>query len=119
MVVFLLHTESVTGSNPVITTKFRIVTAKINNTLLLKRKGTVRLRSRKVWCNGSTMLNLSCFIVGALCNGSTTDFESVSLGSIPSAPAKLYRVRIVENTQSYEVWNGGSIPSRDTNLWCH
>ena len=26
--------------------------------------------------------------VGALCNGSTTDFDSVSLGSIPSAPAK-------------------------------
>ena len=25
----------------------------------------------------------------------------------------IYRVRIVENTQSYEVWNGGSIPSRD------
>jgi len=23
----------------------------------LKRKGAVRLRSRKVWCNGSTMLN--------------------------------------------------------------
>ena len=27
--------------------------------------------------------------VGALCNGSTTDFDSVSLGSIPSAPASL------------------------------
>ena len=50
------------GSNPCRETKFRILTAKINNTLLLKRKGTVRLRSRKVWCNGSTMLNVSCFI---------------------------------------------------------
>ena len=27
--------------------------------------------------------------VGALCNGSTTDFDSVSLGSIPNAPASL------------------------------
>ncbi len=26
--------------------------------------------------------------VGALCNGSTTDFDSVSVGSIPTAPAK-------------------------------
>jgi hypothetical protein len=34
--------------------------------------------------------SVSCFIVGALCNGSTTDFDSVSLGSIPNAPAKFY-----------------------------
>ena len=27
--------------------------------------------------------------VGALCNGSTTDFDSVSLGSIPNAPANI------------------------------
>jgi hypothetical protein len=32
----------------------------------------------------------TCFIVGALCNGSTTDFDSVSLGSIPNAPASLW-----------------------------
>ncbi len=96
-----LHTVFIVGSSPTVTTSFRIATANIKNLFLKK--------SQKM---------LSCFIVGALCNGSTTDFESVSLGSIPSAPAKLYRVRIVENTQSYEVWNGGSIPSRDTNLWC-
>lgn len=30
--------------------------------------------------------NLHCF-VGTLCSGSTTDFDSVSLGSIPSVPA--------------------------------
>ena len=30
---------------------------------------------------------LENLFVGALCNGSTTDFDSVSLGSIPSAPA--------------------------------
>jgi hypothetical protein len=35
---------------------------------------------------------LSCFIVGVLCNGSTTDFDSVSLGSIPNAPAKFTAV---------------------------
>ena len=29
---------------------------------------------------------------GALCNGSTTDFDSVSLGSIPNAPAKAVKV---------------------------
>ena len=50
------------GSNPGRETSLRIVTAKINNTLLLKRKGAVRLRSRKVWCNGSTMLNSILFI---------------------------------------------------------
>ena len=61
---------------------------------------------------------LSCFIVGALCNGSTTDFDSVSLGSIPNAPAKFYRCRIMEYTLRYERRNGGSIPSGGTNLWC-
>ena len=53
---------------------------------------------------------LSCFIVGALCNGSTTDFDSVSLGSIPSAPAKFYRYSIMDNTLRYERGNRGSIP---------
>jgi hypothetical protein len=72
----------------------RIVTAKIINSLLLKRKGTVRLRSRKVWCNGSTMLNLSCFIfVPPWCNGNTTGFELVILGSIPSGGAS-YRALV-------------------------
>ena len=78
MVVFLLHTESVTGSNPVITTIFRIATANIKNLFLKK--------SQKM---------LSCFIVGALCNGSTTDFDSVSLGSIPNAPANFSMVLVV------------------------
>ena len=61
---------------------------------------------------------LSCFIVGALCNGSTTDFDSVSLGSIPSAPAKFYRYSIMDNTLRYERGNRGSIPFGGTNLWC-
>ena len=29
-----------------------------------------------------------CLIVGTLCSGSTADFDSVSLGSIPNVPAK-------------------------------
>ena len=61
---------------------------------------------------------LSCFIVGALCNGSTTDFDSVSLGSIPSAPAKFYRHSIMNNTLRYERGNRGLIPFGGTNLWC-
>jgi hypothetical protein len=60
--------------------------------------------------------NVSCFIVGALCNGSTTDFDSVSLGSIPNAPAKFYRCRIMEYTPRYERGNGGSIPSGGANI---
>ena len=39
--------------------------------------------------NGSSILSGGTNFVGALCNGSTTDFDSVSLGSIPSAPAIL------------------------------
>ena len=45
-----------------------------------------------------------------------TVFEIVIISSNLITPANLYRVRIVENTQSYEVWNGGSIPSRDTSF---
>ena len=37
----------------------------------------------------------SFLFVGALCNGSTTDFDSVSLGSIPNAPAKYSMVSLV------------------------
>ena len=36
----------------------------------------------------SSILLRSTSFVGILCNGSTTDFDSVSLGSIPSVPAK-------------------------------
>ena len=35
--------------------------------------------------------------VGALCNGSTTDFDSVSSGSIPLASAIVYALYIVRN----------------------
>ena len=35
----------------------------------------------------SSILLRSTSFVGILCNGSTTDFDSVSLGSIPSVPA--------------------------------
>ena len=45
-----------------------------------------------------------------MCNGSTTDFDSVSLGSIPSAPAKFYRYSIMDNTLRYERGDRGSIP---------
>ena len=34
--------------------------------------------------------------VGALCNGSTTDFDSVSLGSIPSAPASFRLITAIK-----------------------
>ena len=57
-----LKRSSSLGSNPRRGTSLRIVTANNITTLILKMKGAVRLRSRKVWCNGSTMLNLSCFI---------------------------------------------------------
>ena len=47
------------------------------------------------WYNNRLITGHSTFnswwrnhFVGALCNGSTTDFDSVSLGSIPNAPAK-------------------------------
>ena len=70
-----LHTVFIVGSSPTVTTIFRIATANIKNLFLKK--------SQKM---------LSCFIVGALCNGSTTDFDSVSLGSIPNAPAKFTAV---------------------------
>jgi hypothetical protein len=54
---------------------------------------------------------LSCFIVGALCNGSTTDFDSVSLGSIPNAPAKFYGVSsVVVCTLLCESDSMGSFP---------
>ena len=36
----------------------------------------------------SSILLRSTSFVGILCNGSTTDFDSVSLGSIPSPGAK-------------------------------
>ena len=48
---------------------------------------------------------------------STTVFEIVSLGSSPDTPANLYHCRIVENTRSYEVRNGGSIPSGGANIF--
>ena len=35
----------------------------------------------------SSILLRSTSFIGTLCNGSTTDFDSVSLGSIPSVPA--------------------------------
>ena len=50
------------------------------------------------------------FSVPGLCNGSTTDFDSVSLGSIPSPGAKFYRYSIMDNTLRYERGNRGSIP---------
>ena len=59
---------------------------------------------------GRAFKNVSCFIVGGLCNGSTTDFDSVSLGSIPSPPAKFYRYSIMDNTLRYERGDCGSIP---------
>ena len=40
----------------------------------------------KVEVASSSLVSRSKFIPG-LCNGSTTDFDSVSLGSIPSVPA--------------------------------
>ena len=42
------------GSSPSGHASFRIGSAKHLTTILCKSKGTVRLRSRKVWCNGST-----------------------------------------------------------------
>ena len=45
------------------------------------------------------------YYVGALCNGSTTDFDSVSLGSIPNAPAKF----ISRSVSGYATWFGARI----------
>ena len=101
MVVHLLHTETVTGSSPVITTKFRIATANIKNLFLKK--------SQKM---------LSCFIVGALCNGSTTDFDSVSLGSIPNAPANFYLSKVLSGCiRGLGPCGPGSNPGRETKFY--
>ena len=54
---------------------------------------------------------LSCFYyVGALCNGSTTDFDSVSLGSIPNAPANYGVSSVVVCTLLCESDSMGSFP---------
>jgi len=70
-----------------------------------------------VFIVGSSPTVTTKFIPG-LCNGSTTDFDSVSLGSIPSPGAKSYRYSIMDNTLRYERGNRGSIPFGGTNLWC-
>ena len=60
---------------------------------------------------------LSCFIVGALCNGSTTDFDSVSLGSIPNAPAKFYIAFVYWTGHvGFQLIDTGSNPVRDANF---
>ena len=77
------------GSIPTSSTSFRILAAMSNDTLVRIQlhascvdRSAVEQRleqpSKKVSC---------CFFVPGLCNGSTTDFDSVSLGSIPSPGA--------------------------------
>jgi len=43
-------------------------------------------------------------------------FETVGVGSIPTSPAKLYLCRSTDRIPCYERGDGGSIPSRGTNL---
>ena len=57
--------------------------------------------------------------VGGLCNGSTTDFDSVSLGSIPSPPAKFWGIGIIGNTVALQVTVSGSIPLSSTKFRIH
>ena len=63
--------------------------------------------------NGSNPLSSTSF-VGTLCNGSTTDFDSVSLGSIPSVPAITKIAHQVEH-RSEEPGVVGSSPTLGTN----
>ena len=46
------------------------------------------------------------------CNGNTTDFDSVVLGSNPSRGAKQCLFRSMDRIRCYERRDGGSIPSR-------
>ena len=56
----------------------------------------------------------------SVCNVSPVDglvWNEEAAGSNPATQTNSSARRIVENTQSYEVWNGGSIPSGHTNQW--
>ncbi len=54
--------------------------------------------------------NVSCLFDPVLCNGSTTDFDSVSLGSIPSAGAIYGVSSVVVCTLLCESDSMGSFP---------
>ncbi len=62
----------------------------------------------------SSILLRSTSFIGTLCNGSTTDFDSVSLGSIPSVPAIAKIAHQVEH-RSEESGVVGSSPTLGTN----
>jgi|Laugresbdmm110dd_1035094.scaffolds.fasta_scaffold72887_2 hypothetical protein len=55
-------------------------------------------------------------IIREWCNGNTTDFDSVILGSSPSSRAKLSRLSIMDNTVGFYPTNVGSIPAGETKL---
>ena len=64
----------------------------------------------------SSILTRGANIVGALCNGSTTDFDSVSLGSTPSTGANNGVRSVVACILVCETGGTGSIPVRHPNI---
>ena len=67
-------------------------------------------------CLLNLVLRIGYLFVPGLCNGSTTDFDSVSLGSIPSPGAIFCLHSIMDNTLVYEAGDCGSIPYAGTNF---
>ena len=120
MVVQHLHTVHRESSTPSITTKFPLVVKWYNSRLITGhykfdscREDQVKDSNSKLKTfNGNEKQNAILFYyVGVLCNGSTTDFDSVSLGSIPNAPAKFYGVSsVVVCTPFCEIGSMGSFP---------
>ena len=83
-----------TGSIPVLSTKFIPLVVKWYNSRLITghykfdscREDQVKDTNSNFYFFGKKKM-YPVYFVGVLCNGSTTDFDSVSLGSIPNAPA--------------------------------
>ena len=125
MVVHLLHTEPGGSSNLLITTKFPLVVKWYNSRLITGHYKFDSCREDQVKDSNSKLKKfylkwkkdaILFYYVGVLCNGSTTDFDSVSLGSIPNAPTNYGVFSVVACTLLCESGSTGSIPVGYPNL---